>query len=97
MPTGREPHGVAFSRATQAVVVANKGDDTLSVFDPAGELVQLVPLSSQPYHVAAYHDGAGFWVSSRQQGLLRLVAANDFTMERTVDIPGIGHQITVAP
>ncbi len=97
VPTGREPHGVAYSEATQALVVANKGEDTLSVFDPAGELVQIVPLSPQPYHVADGHDGARLWISSRRQGQLWMIAARDLTVEGTVEIPGIGHQITVAP
>lgn len=93
--TGREPHGVAFSKTAQAVVVANKGEDTLSVFDPTGEPVQIVPLSPQPYHVAADHGGERLWVSSRKEERLWLISARNFAVSRTVEIPGIGHQITV--
>jgi YVTN family beta-propeller protein len=95
--TGREPHGVAYSRTAQAVVVANKGEDTLSVFDPAGELVQIVPLAPQPYHVAADDGGERLWVSSRQEGRQWLVSARDFTVSGALEIPGIGHQIAMAP
>lgn len=97
VPTGQEPHGLAFNALTGLVLVANKGADSLSVYDPKGELLQSIPLAPQPYHVANGPDPARVWVSSRKEGRVWLVSARTLTTVGELEVPGIGHQLAVAP
>lgn len=94
--TGQSPHGVGYIGETRSVVVANRGDDTLSVYSAKGEPTQVVPMGPQPYHVAVEKDSSRIWVSSRKQGEIWLIAANSMEVQNTLKVPGIAHQIVIS-
>lgn len=96
VPTGESPHGVAFNESSQSVIVSNKGADSISIFDPKGNLQQEIPLAPKPYHVANGYDDAQIWISSRKEGKIWVLSTKDFSIKKTLSLPGIGHQMVKA-
>lgn len=94
--TGRTPHGVAYQAAAGTVLVANQGDGTVSRFTPAGEPAGRLTVGPQPYHVAAPADG-GFLVTSREVPRMWVLAGAELAVRTSLALPGIGHQVVLAP
>jgi YVTN family beta-propeller protein len=88
LPAGDGPHGLRASRDGRHVLVANRGSDSVSLYDAATRrALAEIPVGREPVQVAFAPDGATAYVTLRGENA---VAAVDLSRHEVVDRVAVG-------
>lgn len=86
--SGHETEGVEFSRDGNEMLVANEGDDTVSVYHArTGQPIRVVklPAGGRPRGIRLSPDGSVYVVTLESLSKLIVLDAHDFSVLKTVD------------
>jgi YVTN family beta-propeller protein len=98
IPTGRGAHGMAISRDTRALYVANRGDGTLSVVDfEAWGVARSWNVGGSPDMVQVSPDGQQIWVSARLHGAVYVIDSNNGAVIQRIPTGAAPHGLTYFP
>jgi YVTN family beta-propeller protein len=98
LPTGRGAHGLAISRDTQALYVANRLAGTISVVDFAARTIAATwPVGGSPDMLQVSPDGQQLWASGRNHGVVYVVDTNTGQLERSIPTGAAPHGLTFFP
>ena len=87
IPVGKDPRTLAFFNADTQLVVANRGDGTLSIVDRETQAVSTIPLDGVwPYGVVVGADNTAY-VSLEGSGKIALVDLAARKVTATIDVP----------
>lgn len=93
---GRTPAGVLWHDGT--VLVANMGEDNISVVDPVdGHTIRRVRTSLGAHNIFLSPDGRTIWVNNRVAGSTTALDADTLDVRRTYPVPGGPDDIAFAP
>lgn len=93
VPTGKQPHGIAEVPASGRIAVANTGAGSVSIYDLNGGALSTFSLAPQPYHAQIAPNGSDILISSRAIGKIWVISGTNLNIAKTIEVPGIGHQI----
>lgn len=96
--TGKGAEGLAMRPGTGEVWVGNRGEDTVSVVDPAkGEVVATLTTSGFPFRIAFTADGARALVSCAEGGEVLVFDAASRAQRQAISITGDGSELSAMP
>lgn len=96
-PTGSTPAGVVMSREGQ-LLVANMGEDTVSVIDPAnGTTIRKVVTGAGAHNLFLSPDGLYYYVTNRVAGSITALDAATLAPVNTYQAPGAPDCISFSP
>jgi DNA-binding beta-propeller fold protein YncE len=98
LPTGRGAHGMAVSRDTRALYVANRLAGTISVIDfEAWGIAKTWFIGGSPDMVQVSPDGQQIWVSGRNHGEVYVVDSNTGQLLHRIRTGAAPHGLTYFP
>lgn len=98
LPTGRGAHGLAISRDTRALYVANRLAGTLSVVDfAAWGIARTWPIGGSPDMVQVSPDGQQIWMSYRNHGAVAVIDSNSGAVLHVIPTGAAPHGLTYFP
>ncbi|RDI64287.1 YncE family protein [Nocardia pseudobrasiliensis] len=100
IPTGKGTHGLYVTRDSTQMIITNRGEGTLSVWDFAEKkLVHKweIPGGGSPDMGNISADGRIFWVSGRYNGEVYAVDIVDWKLLARIPVGGGPHGLTVWP
>ncbi|WP_439577191.1 YncE family protein [Elioraea sp.] len=96
-PTGDTPAGVVMSRAGE-LLVANMGEDTVSVIDPeAGQTIRKVQTGAGAHNLFPSRDGLFLYVTNRVAGSITALDAETLTVLDQFRAPGAPDCLDFSP
>ncbi len=96
-PTGDTPAGVVMSRAGE-LLVANMGEDTVSVIDPeTGQTIRKVQTGAGAHNLFPSRDGLFFYVTNRVAGTITALDAETLTALEHFRAPGAPDCLDFSP
>jgi len=96
-PTGDTPAGI-LRAASGELLVANMGEDGLSVIDPhTGETIRRVRTAAGAHNVFASPDGRALYVSNRVAGTISVLDPKQFSVLGSLRAPGAPDCLDFSP
>lgn len=93
---GAAPHGIDLSNDGRTLFVAGMGENQLVAIDLVSGEQQNLPLEPAPFHIASIKGAGTLYVSSSTAEKIWEIDQKSLKTVRTIELGGIGHQITVA-
>ncbi|WP_019932988.1 YncE family protein [Nocardia sp. BMG111209] len=100
VPTGKGTHGLYVTRDSAALIVTNRGEGSLSVWDFAQQRIVRtwrIPGGGSPDMGNLSADGRVFWVSGRYDGEVYAIDIVDWTLLARIPVGRGAHGLTVWP
>ena len=98
--TGPDAHGIYPSRNGRLMYVSNRGNGTISVFDPQRLMVVAtwrLPGGGSPDMGGVSPDGRSLWLSGRYDSIVYQVSTTDGRLLKTIRVPHKPHGMCVWP
>lgn len=92
---GKTPHGVGLSADGTMLYATARGDDRLVRIDLRSGARKSVTLAPAPYHLAVNPEDGRLLVTSREERRLWVIDPDQLSVEHTLPLAGIGHQISL--
>ena len=97
VPVGSHPSAIALNRSTTALYVANSGGNSVSVINPATNMVvATIPVGAAPLGVAVSPAGDRVYVANSQGGTVSVIDAATNTVMTTIPVGAGPSGVTVA-
>jgi YVTN family beta-propeller protein len=100
VPTGKGTHGLYVTRDSAALIITNRGEGSLSVWDFAQQRIVrtwFLPGGGSPDMGNLSADGRVFWVSGRYNGEVYAIDVVDWTLLARIPVGRGAHGLTVWP